>query len=91
MLLKELASKKSRFIVGDLEFIVTNIGPTTITLNVTDAGDLKVGEFDVEFGDGDLDYVESPAYPNTLERLRKTGESNTIARGIRQITDGIFT
>jgi len=93
MLLKELTSVDKDFVVSGLRFVLTDHdAPNSIaTFMVTDDGDLTVGEFSVDYSNmQSMDYIEPPEYPNILERLRKTGESNTISRGILRIIKNLL-
>ena len=91
MKLQEIKSVDKDFIVGDLRFTLTDhdASNSLATFEVADDGGLKVGEFTVEYLDMmNMDYTESPEYTDTMERLRKTGDSNAISRGIRRIITG---
>lgn len=93
MLLKELTTPDKDFIVGDLRFTLIdhNAGNSMATFVVTDDGGLTVGEFSADYTDMmNIDYIEPPEYPNIIERLRKTGETNTISRSINRIITGIL-
>lgn len=93
MLLKELTSVDKDFVVSGLRFTLTDHDAVNsiATFMVTDDGDLTVGEFSVDYSNmKSMDYIEPPEYPNILERLRKTGESNIISRGILRIITGLL-
>jgi hypothetical protein len=56
-----------------------------------DAGGLHVGAFNVDFDDvNDMDYVDARGFQGTLERLRKTGDSNKISRNINRIVKSVI-
>lgn len=93
MLLKEITTVDKDFIVGDLRFTLTDhdAANSLATFVVTDDGNLTVGEFIVDYKDMmSMDYIEPPEYPDILERLRKTGETNTISRSINRIITGVL-
>ncbi len=93
MLLKELTSIDKDFVTSGLRFTLTDHDAVNsiATFMVTDDGDLTVGEFSVDYNNmQSMDYIEPPEYPNILERLRKTGESNTISRGILRIIKNLL-
>ena len=85
MKLNELKQIHNEFTVAGLTIRASEFDATRITFAVKDAGGLQVGSFYVEFDDlTDIDYFDTPEYPNTLERLRKTGESNAISRNVNK-------
>jgi len=78
-----------KFTVGELEFRVSNFGDDHIVFDVIDAGDLKVGEFTASPVDGGIDYTDKGQYNDTIEMLRKTGDSSAIAKNIKKILQTI--
>ena len=73
------------FTVGELSFRASSFQDEHTVFDVIDAGGLKVGEFDAWLeDDGDIGYRDKGQYNDTLERLRKTGDSSKIAANVRK-------
>ena len=80
-----------KFTVGELEFRASKFEDDHVVFDVLDSGDLKVGEFtasDMD-GDGNIEYSDKGQYNDTLEMLRKTGDSNIIANNIKKTLQSI--
>lgn len=92
MLLEELKPLHDRFVAGDLTFKAEDFDPATNTVyfSVKDSGGLEVGKFSASSSDQmeTIDYDDSE-HEGTLERLRRTGESNTIARNVRRTLESM--
>lgn len=85
MILKKLNPLHYSFKVGGLKFKATDFDDYKITFVVRDEGDLKVGEFSVEYDDdGRMEFSDPPEYDQTLERLRQSGDSDAIARQVKK-------
>ena len=89
MLLEDI-TKPAPFRVDGFEYSVVEIYKKRMTIKVTDPGHLQVGEFYINFADNDVNFVESPNFPHTLERMRKAGNSNEIARAAGRMIDTIL-
>ncbi len=83
-----------RFTVGELEFRASKFEDDHVVFDVLDSGGLKVGEFtatpvgdDADFYD--VDYTDKGEYNDTLEMLRKTGDSSVIAKNIKKTLQSI--
>ena len=72
------------FTVGELSFRASAFNDDHTVFDVMDAGGLKVGEFDAWMEGDDIQYRDKGQYNDTLERLRKTGDSSQIAANIRK-------
>jgi len=92
MLLENITSMmKYRFEVDDLHYKVEDISTEyRATISVTDGGHLQVGEFYSDFADGTVEIIESPNFPHTVERMRKSGNSHAIAIKLQIIADSIL-
>lgn len=94
MLLEDIKRIHYNFKVGDYSFKASDfeIEPYQVKFSVQDRGGLEVGCFIVTFdpSDDNLEYDDSEC-PGTLERLRRTGDSNLIARNVRKTVDSILT
>jgi hypothetical protein len=94
MLLEDLKRIHYSFKVGDYYFKAKDfeVEPYTVTFSVQDSGGLEVGCFSVEFDsqDDNLEYDDSIC-PGTLERLRKTGETDAIVRNVRKTVNSVLT
>lgn len=80
-----------KFTVGELEFRASKFEDDHIVFDVMDTGGLKVGEFtasDLD-GDGNIEYTDKGQYNDTIEMLRKTGDSSIIAKNIKKTLQSI--
>jgi len=93
MKLSQISPERPEFKVGELAFDVTNVDieNNSISFSVLDAGGLQVGAFNVDFDDvNDMDYVDALGFQGTLERLRKSGDSNKISRNINRLVRSVM-
>jgi hypothetical protein len=91
MLLEDLSNVHYRFAVGDLYFRAEEFNEdNSIVFSVKDAGGLDIGRFLVKFdsdgGNLEFDDIES----GTLDRIRRTGESDNIMRQIKKTVSSTF-
>ena len=70
------------FTVGDLEFRASNFEDDCVVFDVMDQGGLKVGEFTATKDGDHVDYTDKGKYNDTIEMLRKTGNSSAIAQNV---------
>ena len=73
-----------KFTVGELEFRASKFDDDHVVFDVLDSGGLKVGEFDAMPVGDDIEYSDKGQYNDTLEMLRKTGDSSDIATNIKK-------
>ena len=87
MRLKELSNGLGKFTVNGLTFVVSAGSEESFDVTVYDTGMLQVGAFiltDID-NDGNMEYHNSDKYPRTLERLRKSGDSDIVVRKLKDI------
>ena len=73
-----------KYTVDELQFRASKFEDDHIVFDVMDAGGLKVGEFTASPIGDDIEYADKGQYSNTLEMLRKTGNSSIIAKNVKQ-------
>lgn len=93
MLLEDVNPVHNIFKIGEYTYKVEDIEYDTdesdqdyIVVAVYDSGDLKSGEFTVYYDtQGSIEFSDKNSnYSNTLERIRRRGDSNKVARNIRK-------
>lgn len=92
MLLEDISPIHSKFKVGDLTFEANDFDSDTNTasFSVKDSGGLEVGRFSVTCDDdgSHITYDDSED-EGTLDRIRMTGDGNTIARNVRRTLESM--
>lgn len=103
MLLEDVNPIHSKFSIGNYTYKLEDIeydhreeynteAQDHIVIGVYDSGDLKTGEFVVYYdvyGHG-IEFSDSETgYPNTLERIRRRGDSNKVSRNVRKTISSI--
>jgi len=89
MKVKDLDLMMYEFRIDDLEFRVGEATHEFIEFIIKDNGGLIVGKMKVYYENNGLDFVDDMAYPETIEMLHKTGESQKIVANIRKVINSI--
>ena len=85
MLLDALTPLHYKFSVGGYTFKAEDFGDKYMYFTVKDSGGLEVGSLSVTFDDeGNNVEITDVETPGTLERPRKSGESDSIRRQINK-------
>ena len=77
------------FKIDDLTFKTNDVTDDNIVVGVYDEGGLQLGEFTVEYDEDGKIEVDDSAYDNILERLRKSGNSDTIMRNLKKMVSSL--
>jgi len=85
MLLEDVAPLHYKFSVADLHFRAEDFDDKYILLSVKDNGGLEVGSVTITFDDDGSNVNIKDEKPGTLDRLRRSGETDTISRQIKKL------
>lgn len=89
MKLEDLHSFHYAFNIDDLKFKVVNMDDDNIWVAVMDAGGMQIGEFVIDYEDDTIELDDSDSHPGTLERLRKSGNSDAVMRNVKKMVNSL--
>ena len=78
-----------KFTVGELRFRASKFEDDHVVFDVFDTGNLKVGEFTATPIGDDIKFTDKGKYNDTLEMLRRTGNSSEITKNIQHVIKSI--